>query len=123
MSKSKNEKQIDRIKKYAFKWRWIVTELGWKFDMLYCNDYDDMPRDTTDRMTVAKTFMQFDYLSADIYFNLEVVSDLEDEPLEEVIVHELTHMLICPIQENYHLDEYTATTISRVLMRMKSCLE
>ena len=123
MTKSKNEKQIDRIKKYAFKWKWIVTEYGWKFDMMYCDNFADMPRDVTNERTVAIVTSKFDYLSADIYFNLEIVAELSDDELEEDIIHELTHMLVSPIVESNEMEEYTVTTISRVLMRMKSALD
>ena len=122
-SKNENEKQIERIKKYALKWKWIVTELGWRFDMLYCINHEHMPRDTSNERTVAIIFAKFDYLYADIYFNLEIVSELEDDKLEENIVHELTHMLLRPLVEAPELEEYTTTTISRILMRMKSSLD
>lgn len=44
-------------------------------------------------------------------------------PEGEVVVHELTHMLTRPLLESNEMEEYTVTTISRILMRMKSCLE
>ncbi|MCK5609961.1 hypothetical protein KAR91_49265 [Candidatus Pacearchaeota archaeon] len=123
MSKINNEKQIDRIKKFALKWKWIVTELGWNFDMMYCDNYDDMPRETSDQRIAALIRPKFDYLTADIYFNLEIVNELEDDKLEEAIVHELTHMLLRPLVEAPELEEYTTTTISRILIRMKSSLD
>lgn len=123
MPKSKNEKQIERIRKFAKKWKWIVTEYGWKFDILYCNKYADMPRDTSSERTLAIVFAKFDYLYADIYFNLEIAAELEDDKLEEDIIHELTHILVRPIIESNEMEEYAVTTISRILMRMKSSLD
>ena len=123
MAKAKQNKQIERIKKFALKWKWIVTELGWKFDILYCNKYDDMPRETSSERTLAIVFAKFDFLSADIYFNLEIAAELDDDKLEEAIIHELTHLLVRPIIESNEMEEYTVTTISRILMRMRSSLE
>ncbi len=123
MAKPKFNKQIGRIKKYALRWKWIVTELGWKFNMMYCENFADMPKDTSDERTVAFIRPKFDYLSADIYFNLEIVGELKDRELEETIIHELTHMLLRPLVEAPELEEYTTTTISRILMRMRSSLD
>ncbi len=123
MPKSKNEKQIDRIRKFTKKWKRIVTEYGWKFDILYCNKFADMPRETSSERTLAIVFAKFDYLDADIYFNLEITAELDDDKLEEDIIHELTHMLVRPIIESNEMEEYTVTTISRILMRMRSSLE
>ncbi len=118
MTKPKPNKQIERIRKYTLKWKWIVTEYGWKYDILYCNKYADMPRETSSDRTLAIVFAKFDYLDADIYFNLEIAAELEDDKLEENIIHELTHMLVRPIIESNEMEEYTVTTISRILMRM-----
>ena len=123
MTKSNNEKQIERIKKYVLKWKWIVTEYGWKFDCLYCAKYADMPRETSSDRTFAIVFAKFDYLDADIYFNLEITAELEDDKLEEDVVHELTHILVRALAESSEMEEYVVTTISRILMRMKSSLD
>ena len=122
-TKKEYEKQIERIRELAKKWGWIATEYGWNFDLLYCDKYEHMPRETSNERTFAIVFAKFDYLYADIYFNLEIASELEDGKLEESFIHELTHLLVRPIIESNDMEEYTVTTISRILMRMRASLE
>ena len=105
-------KPIKRVRKYINKWSWIVTTLGWKFDVCYCDCTQDMPRDASDG-AIAITYPQFSYMTAKIYFNLEKVKSENDDYLEEIIIHELTHLLVSRMHEGQ--EEYTVTTISRLI--------
>jgi len=107
-------KPIKRISKFIDKWSWIVTSYGWKFDVCYCDTTQDMPRKSNDN-AVAITYPQFPYLMGTIYFSLEKVKEVDDIYLEEIVVHELTHLLVSPMHSD--LEEYAVTTISRLIMQ------
>ncbi len=106
-----------KLQLYFKKWEWLVTHYGWKFDVFYCDNYHDMPRSAGED-TAMITYAKFRYLKGEIYVNLEICAKEDKEALEEMTVHELTHMLLSPIEEDAPVDqmEYTTTTISRIFL-------
>lgn len=117
MSKDSSGKQIKRIQKYIKKWKWIVTELGWKFNVMYHEETRDMPRDVPGG-SIACVESDFNYLSATINFDLSIVKMVNDCDLQGHILHELTHILVDGLTQDKTLEEYTVTSISRIIHRM-----
>lgn len=110
-----------KIRGYFDNWEWIVTHYGWKFDVHYCDGHTDMPGSATAEGAMI-TFANFKYLKANIYVNLDVCgNDLSDGTLEEFVVHELTHLLVSPIDEDVAETplEYTVTSIARVFLGLR----
>ena len=104
---------IEKIRDYFKKWEWIVIKWGWKFDVHYRDSVEDMPdKDTT---TFAISFSDWQYLEANIYINIKKVSELSDEKIELIVVHEFTHLLLAPMRDDIENEEMSATTISRII--------
>jgi hypothetical protein len=110
------------VKKFIEKWKHIVTHYGWKFHVYYLEDHAGFPGGTRGATTSAVVYPNFKQLEANIYFNLENLASEDEEYIEETVVHELTHMLISPLQVDADLEEtlveYTVTTIARALKGM-----
>lgn len=107
-----------KIKEFYANWEWVVTHYGWKFDVHYCDGNTGMPGSVTPGAAMV-TFANFSYLKANIYVNLDVCSnDLSDDELEGFVVHELTHLLLAPIDEDVDETplEYVTTSISRIFL-------
>ena len=118
-----NDKELDaqteRVRKFVKKWAHIVTHWGWKFEMKYVACFDDMPSGTTSDEVAMITFPLSAYLRGDIYANLRVCSQLTDDVLEEVVVHELTHLLLAPLvlePTSEQAKERTCTILARCIL-------
>jgi len=108
------EKTAGKIRAYFKKWEWIVVKWGWKFDVNYCDCVEDMPEKASYR-AAGITFCDWQYLEADIYINVKIASELSDEKIEYIVLHELTHLLLSPMQDTIDNVEMCATTIARVI--------
>lgn len=108
------------VRKHIDRWKYLATSYGWKFDIYYADNGHRMPSGNEDAAGV--TFTQFQYLSADIWFNLTKLSDCNESEIEEIVVHEITHMLIAPVQKdnNEQNVEYTTTVVSRLFLGLRA---
>lgn len=109
-----------KLKKFFKKWGWIATLYGWKFDVFYYDKADHLPRDCSTQ-AAATAFFLFRYLDGAIHINLENLEGKDDDALEYVVVHELTHFLLSPFDDLEDPDaakELATTMVSRVLVRL-----
>jgi len=117
---------LAKLQKLVKAWEWMATHYGWKFDVVYCDTHLGFPEDNISGgdSTAGLCFSKFRYLKGTIYFNLEVCSGLNDEDLEEVVIHEITHFLVSPILEAADIPvtpmEYTVTTLARIFKGLAS---
>lgn len=108
------------FKKQFNRWTYMVHHYGWRLTMYYYECREDMPEGAGDDC-VAFTVMNFKYLEAIFYINLKKAQDLSEEEIEYVVVHELTHLLVSPLQESSEVTplEYTVTSIARVIQGLR----
>jgi hypothetical protein len=108
--------QQKRVKKVWSKW-YDALGLSWyRIDRYWNRSRNE---DCADE--VANTATNWQYRTAAITFNLPACVDLDDDKLEEVIVHEMSHILVGPIQDfrddqAREITEYTVTTVARALI-------
>jgi len=116
MSKPNKAEMTDteKIRYYFAKWEWFVIKWGWRFDVNYCESYEDMPSDAS-YSAAALAFSEWQYLTAQIYINIKKVSTMNDSDIEYMVVHELTHLLLAPMQDSVDNEEMSATTIARII--------
>ena len=116
--------EIKKLFKYHFKrWVYLIEFFGWNLTVVYCDSSDSMPEEFRD--SAAGTTSTFKYLRAVIYVNLRECSGMDSSKVEEVVVHELTHVLIAPLIASLESVEivpleYTVTTIGRVLQGLRN---
>ena len=112
---NKKQKRTEKLmQKYIEKWSWIVTSYGWKFNAYYCTKKEFPKEAGSDG--AGYIWAQFQYLQGNIYFSLDKLKNFDSKEIESVVVHELTHMLTCPLAESKKNLEYTTESISRVLL-------
>lgn len=111
------QEQIDR-------WSYLVTTYGFRFDVIWCPNGHGMPADAG-RWCVGYTSTMQQYLEATIYFNLYICSQKSKEFLEETLVHELTHLLLAPMQADNSKDntERCTTMVSRLFVGLRNTKE
>jgi len=118
MSKTK---QTERIRSFYEKWKYLSESFGWKTKVVYCKNRERMPEKGSDKC-LAITYTDFKYLVATIYWNLDLVSIVDDDELEHAVVHEITHLLLSAHQENPTEQnlEYVTTCISRCFCGLRN---
>jgi hypothetical protein len=105
----------ERFNKQFKRWTYMIEAYGWKLTVYYCGSSEDMPDDH--QGCNACSIHKFRYLEASIYVNLRKCKDLDDEEIEYVVIHELTHLLVAPLQESSEETplEYTVSSLARIM--------
>jgi hypothetical protein len=98
----------------------MVRSYGWKYTVKYFTASEDMP-DGSDAKTGAITKWNFKYLDATISVNLNTCSGMDEDEIEEIVIHELTHLLVSPLMESSEITplEYTVTSIARIFQGLR----
>ena len=116
MNDKQYEKERRRVRKLWDKWFRPIGLGWWQVDLNWARE-----RDEDEPATAGMTTTNWQYRTASVTFFLPATLELDDEKLEEVVVHELTHILCGPIQdmssdERREITEHTVTTIARSLI-------
>lgn len=115
-----NDKQFKdqkkRIESLIHKWFKPIGMGWWQVDFHYERERADQSPDT-----VGMTTSNWQYRTGDITFFLPTCSEINDDKLEEAVVHELTHILVSPLQDlsddrARDITEFTVTSIARALI-------
>jgi hypothetical protein len=103
------------------RWKYMIEHYGWRLTVCYHDSAEDMPEDSGYE-TCAITVTNFRYLEATIHVNLKRCEDLGEHDIEYVVIHELTHLLVSPLQESSEATplEYTVTCISRIFQGLRN---
>lgn len=118
MNDKEFEAQKRRIKALTDKYHRALG-FGWyKVDHTYIREMDH-----DEERQVAKTTVSWQYLMADVAWNMPLVADQTDEQLRSIWFHEYAHILTAPLMQGVdndnplasHLIEYTAETTARAL--------
>ncbi len=81
------------LEKIRFKWQTCMGLRWWSIKFIF----DRVPSDTTrpdGYFCQASTVVRWEYLSATITFNMPLLVECKDKHLEEIVVHELCHVLV-----------------------------
>lgn len=115
MTDTEYKKEKARIKKVIDKFfkplgfGWWVVDIEW-----------DRERNEDSPSQTARTASNWQYRTARITFVVPVCAEQTDEELENIILHELSHILAAPIQDfrddqSREITEYTVTNIAHAL--------
>ena len=113
--------EVLKIFKRQFKrWSYMVERYGWAYTVYYHNSSEDMP-EQFNYECAAGTTVDFKYLHASIHVNLRQCVDLDEHEIEYIAIHELTHLLVSPLQESSEPTplEYTVTSIARIFQGLR----
>jgi hypothetical protein len=101
-------KEKARIKRFIYKW---VTPLGlgwWKVDIEWLDGPPETPHEGFDKAADCRA--QWPYRKATVRFWLNATMDMDDEDLEEMVVHELCHILVNQMREEGIVHEEAVVT-------------
>lgn len=90
--KHRTSKQlIDVIGKYIKKWKTNLFLGSWRINF----NVRDYMKPTDDGFpTIATCDSSWQYFEATLNFNLEIMADMEEEKIEETVIHELLHAVV-----------------------------
>lgn len=108
--------QRARVSKAWEKWFTPIGMGWWQVDRQSARE-----REEDEPATAAMTTTNWQYRTASVTFYLPACADLNDDQLEEVVVHEMVHILCGPIQDmsddsRREITEHTVTTIARAII-------
>lgn len=108
--------QKARVKRFWDKW-FTTLGLGWWVVDLYW----ERSRDEEHPSQLGETSSKWQYRSAAVTFNLPEIATVDDDRLEECVVHEMVHILVNGIQDirydqSTEITEYTVTTVARAII-------
>lgn len=109
-------------KKLVAKWQHIATSYCWRVDVFYHGRARDMPNNASDALGFSHG--RYPYMQGGVHLNLDIMSahDLDEDEIEEVVVHEFCHFLLFPMQSGGFSDKDTelcVTMIARTLLDMQ----
>lgn len=105
MTEKAFKRQKKRIQKCLRHWK-ILLGLGvWRIDIEWYDGRLTETRTNDPHSTVlADIHVSWEYLKATMRVNVEAVSKLDDEQLDELIIHELLHAVVNEMR-NYSADD------------------
>lgn len=112
-----HKEAVKRLRKYLNYWMYFVKHWGWKVTLYFCDGYEEMP-DEADPTTTAITYCTWPYLEGKVYFNTRLVKD-DENWIEELVIHELSHFLVAPMQSDKRNLEISVSMIARTLKGLR----
>lgn len=115
-----------KIQTYVTKWLKPLGLLWWDVNVVYL----DKPKELNDKeffsdsgMILGKTHVNWQYGLATVYFNVPAFDEMKDEDIEEVVVHELVHILVNEMREpDMHHEERVVTGLTKAFLWTKEGL-
>ena len=111
-------KQRQRIRKCFEKWRiWLGLE-HWQISLHYSDEGLTAGADADGWKTTARCSVQWQYMKARIDWDVPAIADIEkDSDLDEIVVHELCHILVNEMrEEGIKHEERVVTSIENAIM-------
>ncbi len=116
----KSSETLRLFKKHFKRWSYMVEHYGWAYTVYYHNSAEDMP-EQFNYVCAAGTTADFKYLHASIHVNLRQCMNSDEHEIEYIIIHELIHLLISPLQVDEDIPkEYTVTTLARIMQGLRN---
>lgn len=107
-----------RLERYLKKWHPLM-QMGWyNLSYEYVRGYSD-----EDITICALTKSYWTYRRATIIWYMQKLSELSDEELEDIVVHEFTHIVLAPVTQDQPVEwheqvEYTTQTVAVILQHI-----
>lgn len=112
----KARKLIDR---YMNKWTYCMGLGWWRVDGYYLKGKEakkEFPRNGQDT-TLARAYADWRYSIASVYFNMPAIKGMEPKEIENMVIHELCHVLVNEMREGeLHHEERVVTTLTKAFL-------
>lgn len=106
----------ERIRNIVTRW---ITPMGLNWWDVEVKFVYQAPLADSSFLTIARADVEWEYKLASITFYVPEMVDMEDKELEEIVVHEMVHILVAPIQQddgNQQMTEFGITLLTDALL-------
>jgi hypothetical protein len=116
MTDEQYDKTKGRITDLLDKWQGPLGFKWWSISHTFLREEDSEEPDTA-----ARCHTRWQYRKANIRFYMPTCAELDDTELEWVVVHELSHVLVAPIEDysdsnTAQMSEYAVECVARALL-------
>jgi len=110
----------DKLRQYIDKWLKPLGLLWWKITIVYLDDPKELAQKEfyrDDETVLARTYSDWRYGTATIYFNMPAFDGMDDAEVENTVVHELAHILVNEMREGeMHHEERVVTGLTKAFL-------
>lgn len=125
MTKKNNE--IKKIKKLCEKWIYRLGLRWWEVEIHYVEDPQDVIdifKTNDNEIVIGRTYVDWKYMSANVYLNVPSMLNMTHNQIERIIVHELLHILVNEMRENsIEHEERVVTGLTKAVFWIKADIE
>jgi hypothetical protein len=115
-----NKDKVKLFSKYFKKWTNLTGLLWWKITVIYYGDPAEIVEHFTsgnDTIVAARTTADWRYMTAKIIVNVNALTDMDEEEIESLAVHELCHILVNEMRENdLHHEERVVSCLAHAFI-------
>jgi len=119
----KENKKVELFRKFAQEWIDRTWVGWWHVDLLFlkADDYAKLKKDIDPECSVALTETSWQYMTARISVNLDVLNKrIKKKEIEYVVVHEMMHIFLNEMREKgIKHEERVATMLAHSFIRTK----
>ena len=126
-SVSKVERARALVEASLKKWLKPLGLLWWDVQVHFYDDPADIVNvfkcDEDQVIVVARTYVTWQYATANLHFNLIALVGMSDDKVERIVVHELVHILINEMNEQeQHHEERVVTGLTKAFLWVEDLL-
>ena len=126
-SVSKVERARALVESSLKKWLKPLGLLWWDLTVCFYDDHNDIAQvfktDADSTTVVAKTYVSWQYGTANVHFNLIALVGMTADKVERIVVHELVHILINEMNEQeQHHEERVVTGLTKAFLWVEDLL-
>lgn len=119
MTDKEYNEQRTRVRKLIKKWHQTLGLNWWRLKYEFKREKSEKDSDDDkDWATTARCIASPNYLDATIIFYLPEIATMDDNELEETVLHEMMHVFLSPMstKEKDDEEERVATTLARAFI-------
>ena len=127
MTDEEYQQQVERSKRYLYKWQWLVEDEWW-LKYIYSRGRD---KQEDDENTGARVTTSWEYREAQIVIYTPLMAECLDDEVERIIVHEFAHIILAEMRlkgakeddpGGFH-NEHVASTLAMSFLKMETRLK
>lgn len=119
--------KLKKIKKICNKWIYRLGLRWWEVEVHYVEDPQDVIdifKTNDNEIVIGRTYVDWKYMSANVYLNIPSMLNMTHNQIERIIVHELLHVLVNEMREDgIDHEERVVTLLTKAVFWIKADIE
>lgn len=119
--------KLKKIKKICNKWIYRLGLRWWEVEVHYVEDPQDVIdifKTNDNEIVIGRTYVDWKYMSANVYLNIPSMLNMTHNQIERIIVHELLHILVNEMREDgIDHEERVVTLLTKAVFWIKADIE